>query len=472
MPNLNYVGSSGFGTRPDGTYGPVYTAPPDLTHGAAATDYPVYDISTGKNVSVKTGKPWVGPFPVGWVDAYSKAAGGGRGVQVPFAPAGTEINPNDPSQRYRAANIVKQPDVAGAQSELMKTFQDTAQQSLKGFSDYLKTFQTDLSNARGATAAATNITPTVNALTQAQAGYASDLSGANTAYQQALAESAARQRGVVGEAQGLLPMYDTAAKNAEDAQLAALQRQLSQYKITTGTPTSLGGDEERMLLQGVQNIMLPIEQAKINQRYSILSGMALPVESNIGGANINYAGSFLPGIAGSKYGSARDLATTIQNLKTQVANMSTQQAIAFMQAQGIPAQIMQQVLSGQISELGGLSNLESLSNYQGLQDILGAYPSQPVGYNVSTPGYPMTGPRYPTSANTLGANPPSVVSPARSGVLGDISGGIPYAPLPGSIGGAPYTPQSPVPTYSPIPQSNLTPEQYQQLFATVNSMGY
>jgi hypothetical protein len=69
-PFLNYPGSSGFG--PIGTgYGRVYTAPPDPNAGPA--DYPLFDASTGKLISRKTGKSWSGALPPGWVAPYGSA---------------------------------------------------------------------------------------------------------------------------------------------------------------------------------------------------------------------------------------------------------------------------------------------------------------------------------------------------------------------------------------------------------------
>lgn len=429
---LSYPGSSGYGVRPDGSYGPMYTPAPQA---AASTvgDYPVFDVSTGKLKSVRTGKPWTGALPAGWIDPYAGGGSTGPGVKVPFS--NETINPNDPAQRYKPVDILKSPDVAAAQQDLMKTFRDTASTSLKGFSDYLNSFQSDLANARKATAAATDIGPTVTALTGAAGKYGSDLAASNEAYRKALADSAARQRGVIGQEQAALPLYNTALDNIKAAQLAALQHQVGRYKLGTGTPTSLGTDEMRILARGAAEAALPIEMAKINKQYDIY-GQALPVEAGIGGANISYAGTFLPTIAGAEYGAGTNLATTIQGLKNQVANMSTSQAIAFMQAQGIPPQIMQQVLSGQITELGGLSALEDQSRYRGLQDVLGTYLSQPVGYNAAMPGLPTYAPGTyrPGTGNTLASGGPITVTPGAPG------GGIPYHPITGAPGGTPWTP--------------------------------
>lgn len=439
---LSYPGSSGYGVRPDGSYGPMYTAPPTASDTTAAVgDYPVMDVATGKLKSVKTGKPWTGALPQGWSNPYTQAGGSTQGVKVPYSDK--TINPNDPNQRYQAVNITKSPDIASAQSDLMKEFNQNASNTLKGFTDYLSSFQSDIANARKATAAATDISPTVSALTKATGQYGSDLSASNAAYQKALADAAANTRGVVTQANATLPMYDTALNNIEGAQLAALQHNVGRYKLGTGTPTSLGTDEMRILSRGAAEAALPIELQKVQQRYNILGQMALPVEQQIGGQNISYAGSFLPSVAGARYGAETALPTTIQNLKNQVANMSTSQAIQFLTAQGIPANVIQQVLSGQIGNVAGLSNLEDMANYRGLQDVLGTYLSQPLGYNLGTGPLPVYNPsRYastlPTTGNTLTATgAPTTVSPAYP------TGGYTYQPIMGATGGAPFVPQTP-----------------------------
>jgi len=324
-----------------------------------------------------------------------------------------QINPNDPNQRYKAVNITKQPDVNAAKDDLMTTFKKNADTALQDFSSYLNNFKTDVATARTAAAKANDITPTVNALQSAQTQYSGDLSAADKSYQQALATGAANERGVVQQAQATLPQYNTAINNVENLQMDQLQKQLSRYKLGSGTPMSLGGDEEAQLIKGAREVATPLELAKIEKQQQILQGMALPVEQSIAGQNINYSGSFLPGVAGSRYGSATSTANSIQNLRNAVAGMTQQQAVAFMQAQGVPAAIMQQILSGEIGSLGGLSQLESSANYQGLQDVLGAYPSQPQAYNMQTGGFP-TYPRRTggTGTNNLGApNAPTVVAP-------------------------------------------------------------
>lgn len=401
-------------------------------------DYPLFDASTGKLISRKSGKPWAGALPPGWVNPYGSAASAAsaQGVQVPYAPPGTMINPNDPTQRYKPVDIIKSPDIASAQQELMKTFQDSASASLKDFNTYLSNFKNDLGAARAAGKAATDpatIASDIASMRGNQSRYEAALQGDMGALADINRENAAAQQGIVSQANAILPQYDSAAKAVADQQMQAVQRQLSRYKMGTGTPRSGGTDEERLLADAAARVYAPFEQGKIDRQLNLLTGLALPVQRDIANRATAAAAGFNPQAQGEIFRSGMATQRDVQNLRDTVANMSYQQALQFMQAAGIPAQIMQQILSGQISQLGALGQLEDQSRYRGLHDILGVYPSQPMGFSNRTPPLPNYPSRYPVTGNTL--NPGN--APEEGGPLGDIPGGIPYTGLPGSIGGPP-----------------------------------
>lgn len=440
-PFLNYPGSSGYG--PIGTgFGRVYTPPPTTDSGPA--DYPLFDASTGKLISRKTGKPWVGAMPPGWVNPYGSAASAAsaQGVQVPYAPPGTMINPNDPTQRYKPVDIVKSPDIAKGQEDLMKTFQDSAAASLKDFNTYLSNFKNDLTAARTAGKAATDpatIAQDIASMRGQQEQYASGLQGDVSQLSDINRASAAAEQGIVTQANAILPQYDAAAKAVADQQMQEVVRNLSRYKMGTGTPTSAGGDEARILAAEAAKVYAPFEQAKIDRQLNLLTGLALPVQRDITNRATYAASQFNPQAQGEIFRSGRATERDVQNLRDTVASMSYQQALQFMQAAGIPANIMQQILSGQISQLGALGQLEDQSRYRGLQDVLGVYPSQPMGFSNRTPPLPNYPSRYPGTSNTLNpGNAPLTVD--GGGPLGNIPGGIPYTGLPGSLGGPPFAP--------------------------------
>jgi hypothetical protein len=304
---------------------------------------------------------------------------------------------NDPSKRYAPISIPKNPDISDATSKLIDNFKTTADQSLKDFSDYLTNFKSDTAAAREAGKASTDVGPTISNLQNYRTQYNGGLDDATNRYRSALDAGQASENNIVNQAQGDLGLYDKAAQDVADRQQQAVMQQLSRYKLSTGTPTSLGSDEIKMLAQGVQDVQLPTQFAKAQQRYNVLGQYALPVARDIIGQNTNFAGSFLPAVAGSRFSANTGIENNIQNLKTQVANMSFDDATRYMQSLGIPWALQSQILSGDISNLGGLNALESGSRYQGLQDKLGVNVTQPQGYSFSAGVPPVYDTSYPSS---------------------------------------------------------------------------
>lgn len=229
----------------------------------------------------------------------------------------------------------------------------------------------------------------------------------------------------------MLPSYDAAVNNVRNLELASLGPYMARYKLRTGTPTSASGAEVATLANAVAKVAAPFELQKIQKGYDILGNQALPNEQRIGANEIGFAGSYLPGTAGSIYQSNVNTATAIQGLKDRVAGMTMQNAIAFMQAARVPVDVQAQVLGLQLDELGKLVSLSGQANYQGLQYLPGANVEQPYGVNMNLPGYPTVSPRLPQRGPAV--LPRNVV--AAGGV-------VPYAtPVQRGI---PGTPESPV----------------------------
>lgn len=421
--NLNYVGSSGYGVLPGGRYG-LLSTPPKPPTGPSRQDYAVWDLTTGKTVSVLTGKPFSGVDP-------RTGKNFNNGVESAPSAASAASMPSF-GDRYQAREVIKSPAVATATEQLMEQFRKTADSALSDFGATLNQFKTDLTAGRALSREAQNLTPTVEALSAAQRGYDTSLTGADEAYRRALEDAAARERGVVEQANATLPAYDEALNRIIANQNDLAMRNFSRYKMGTGTPRSMGGSDTAILANAALQASLPLEQAKIQRRYDILSGMALPTEERIAGRAIGYGGSFLPSIAGSRYGSQTTLATTIQGLRERVANMSYTDAVNYLRASGIQAELQTAILSGQAGTLGQLAGLEEASRYRGLEDVAGVPLSQPVYYNMGLPNYPQFPTRYPTTGTygvqtpRLASNGPVTVSPttatqAAPGGLGGMS---------------------------------------------------
>lgn len=322
-------------------------------------------------------------------------------VKVPYSDR--YINPNDPNQRYNPVDIVKSPDIDSARTTLMDTFKKGAADALTGFDDYLGQFKDMLNVARTKSSQATDPSQTIARLRQLENRYDTSLDANGQEYRDLNSDTAARERAIVQESRDLLPSFDTARDRVRDLQTQMLQNQVSRYKAGSGTPRSLGSSEEAQLVNGAGRIAVPLELAKINQRYDILSRYALPVEQDIAGRETNRIASYTPAQLAAQFQAGTFTATTIQQLLQQTSQMAQEDAVRFMQAIGVPEQIRQQILSGQITELGALNQLEDQSRYRGLQDVLGAMPTQTQTYSTGTPGYPAPS-RYggPSTVNIYG----------------------------------------------------------------------
>ena len=426
----------------------MFTGPPAPgTPTDTSLDYGLYNGSMV--VSRKTGKPWNGKEPrsgkmfkqgIEVPDVQAEA-----GVKVPYS--NEVINPNDPTQRYKPVDIVKSPDISAATSDLLETFKKSANDSLKDFSQYLQEFKANTGAALDASkAAVAGIPPTINTLNANQGKYNADLAASLAAHDAALEKSkaeyealnaanAATQRGIVEKGYNELPSYDKAGNAIAERQMQEVLKNVSRYKLGTGTPTSLGGDESRILAQGAADVMLPLKQSQIARRYDLFGNEA-NVERGLYGNEQNRVATFNPyvaaqefaaqqGTAQQQFQSGQATAQTIQALRERVAGLTYQQALQFFNLIGVPEQIRAQVLGEQINNLGKLAQLEDQSRYRSLQDKLGANLSQPQYFGFSAPGFPAP-PRYNNSppyvppiappstatlANPRRGNEPIVIAP-------------------------------------------------------------
>lgn len=370
--------------------------------------------------------------------AFSGAIGG-QSYTAGKSPAQVQ---NDTTSRYQPVNIVKSPEIAGATDKLIGAYGDNLNLEKNNFTDFLDAARTAKDAATSSFQSdikAYNPTDFSNTLNDLNSRYAAaggvtnaNFSGTsddlNNQYSGILSDLAGKENAGVQKAYDLLPQYDTAGDRIGDAQTSALIQQLSRYKLGSGTPMSLGSDEQQRLIEGVANVRLPLEQQKIQRQYDTLTGLEIPIEQQQAQRGISQLTGFTYPNVQSRYGNdmnllntnyshAYDAATQIQNLKVQTAGLGIQDAVKYMQAIGVPAVLQQQVLGGDISNLSGLSSLYGGSRYQGLQDENGVYVSQPFGSTFNSPGYAPVASRYSgavpnTSAPLASGNPAQVATPA------------------------------------------------------------
>jgi hypothetical protein len=204
-----------------------------------------------------------------------------------------------------------------------------------------------------------------------------------------------RQRDIVSRANALLPEYDTAAQAIADRQLQLVGKRVNRYKLGSGTPRSLGGNELSLLQQGAADVLLPLEQAKIAKRYDLLGNEA-GVENNLTNRETSRLSQFQPMIYGAQFNSQAEAEKAIQTFKMSAASQQWQNVIQMLQQPAVAAEVRNRILQGDAQLLAAITQLRSANTYQGLEDRNGVQISQPVGYNLGTPGYPAPSgaPRY------------------------------------------------------------------------------
>lgn len=406
LKSLNYAGSA------------QGMPPPDSFKGELATDYPVTNY-TGMMFNARTGLPFNGKNP--WNGKTYKQGVAVDDAEGPLGSDGEPIDPANVAERYKPVDIIKSPEIAGATSKLLETFKKGAEDSLKGFDDFMGEFKTANTEALGKSRSATNIDPYIDTARDQQARYSDALDRSATDYAALNQDDRARQQDILTRTNALLPEYDRSANAIGDRQLQELTKRISRYKAGSGTPTSLGSDELRIAARGAADVLLPLEQAKIDRKFNILSNLELPMEQRYTDRETNRIANFNPQIAAQQFQTGQATESTIQGLKMQVAQMSFQDAERYMRSLGVPEQLKQQILSGQIGQLGQLAQLEDMSRYRGLNDVLGANLSQPVGYSMATGGLPSPSrysprgpgaiPGMPAGAPALASNTPIEVDP-------------------------------------------------------------
>jgi hypothetical protein len=309
------------------------------------------------------------------------------------APGAPQIDPNDPNQRYKAVDVVKQPDVAGETSDLLKQFKDGADKTLKGFDDYVNEFKSAAGSAITKQQQSTDVGPVTGALAGAQSRYAGSLGQDSQDYQALNQKTAAAETGIVDRANSMLGDYDTALNNAENLAQQRVTGAVSRYGAgknasAGGVNMGMGGDIASITAQKSYEASLPYEQAKINKKYDILQNLDLPVQRDIASRETSRIAQFNPAVAASIYGSDQDTQLKIHSLKSAAAQQDWQTALEILKVPEIAAQVRNQILAGDTSLLGALSQLQSQSHYQGLQDLLGVNVSQPKYFSPGNLNYP------------------------------------------------------------------------------------
>lgn len=365
-----------------------------------------------------------------------------------YSPTGPDYtstftgNPNDPNyfeNRYQAKSLVTAPEVAGQTDSLLnftrgqnanagRTFQQILADATAAQGVSRDQLAGDLAkwDTSGSEANIRDMTGQYQANTRDAAGnlisrYNTELGDYGTNLNRLVSDQ-------IGRENGLLPEYDKSLNDIADAQTRAAIQNLSRYKLRSGTPTSMGGDEFKILGDSIAAGRLPLERERIGRRFDLAASQGGLQR----GAASDIASRRLAGISGfeaplrtqtndSVYNSGMGAEKSIQALRQATAGLGFREAQSYMASMGVPQELAQQVIRNNISNLSALAGLDKASHERTIWDREGAQLSQPQSYLGGYPNPGGGGNRYPVRT------PQSRFAPlgARRGFSGD-SGGDGY----------------------------------------------
>ena len=311
------------------------------------------------------------------------------GVQVPYS--NKVINPNDPSQRYSGISVPKLPDEIAQEGALQKEI-TAGTDALKPFSAHLSEAAASLPGIFNKAQASFDPSQTINTLNSRQTAFDTSTNQAMSDYRGLNAQTAANEKDILAQEQAQIPVYDQNAQDAARQQLGMLQGQVSRYKMGSGTPTSMGSAEQEIMGAGAAKILVPMETAKIAAQFGVYrDSMASALD--IANREQTRIGQFNPMIAQQQLQTGQLTANTIQQLRTIAQQMDQQSATQFLTALGMAPEMQQRLLAGQLAAQGAMAQFQTGNRYLGLQDVLGATPTQPQFYGTNIGRYPNQG-RY------------------------------------------------------------------------------
>lgn len=267
-------------------------------------------------------------------------------------------------------------------------------------------------------------------------GFGEGLSGE---YRTMNAATRAEQERLMAERRGELDRYgnflDTDIRNLARGDVNNVMGKYRGSKSASGGFVAGGSSADQPLAETFYlRRMLPYYDKLHSERLNTI-GADIGQQREFANADVNRYG-FDWGMQSNLRGNEAQTAQLLYTLAQQVKQMAPQQAMAYLQTMGLPAQLAQQIMSGQISNLGAIGSLLPFGRYEGLE--------YKPGMDVEQPLYPVS--RYP-DAMPYGGDLPlmsaypgaSAMTPEGGAIEGPANryGGTPMS---APTGGVRYTP--------------------------------
>lgn len=377
--------------------------------------------------NIETSQPIYGPN--GLIIGYTKAKTRSYGVPTEGSQYATLATPNSGVTKPIAAPAIPQFDVTKTvkQPAIAKAIDTTLGQQQAVQTDLNKSFQDYLEEARQLNAqnraqlskdqAAFDTTKIEQSLPETNRQYEAAQTNVSDQMAQRNRDYAAQTQATLDKLANENKAYETAAQAVADQAVARAQRLNNVNQILSGTPTSTSGDRQGRALQAYIDVNVPLQRELANRNYDLTANIERPLQRELYGNDQTLLGR--QSSLATDYAN-RDTSTQqyLQQLKMQTAGMSRAQAQSYLQSLQIPFQVAQQIIAGDISNLGAIQALDEKANwytvstpYDASRQPAVAYPGYSAPPSRAYPNYPDLG--YPQTGTTPGASTPSAsTSPA------------------------------------------------------------
>lgn len=404
-------------------YGGVPIAPGQATadaarkirFGNATEDYAVFNTATQRYESAKSGTPWTG-------EIRGTSGGYASGGKLSTAPAAT--TPTLP--QFTVTQTQKQPGIATATGNLLQQQQAGAAQTASTFENFLNEArqvaaqgkqQLATDQAAFDTSKLETQLPAINRTYETnQNNITGDMAARNKAYADETAATLARLNAENAR-------YESAARGVADKAIANATARTNLYQLTSGTPTSGSGNLTNRYIRAAADIETPLQRELSARRYNQITDIERPYARELYGQDQSLLGR-RSALESDYAGRQESTARYLSDLKMRVAGMSRAMAQDYLRSLGLPIEIQQRIIAGDIANLSGIQALDERANFYTVNTPF----DESRLPQITTPSYSMPSRSYSGGGDPMLPQVPRAVSyspdPAVAGAPSSGTGAI------------------------------------------------
>lgn len=330
-------------------------------------------------------------------------------------------------QQFDVTKTVKQPGVANATDALLAQQQQQAAQTASAFQSFLNEAR-DVNAANkvqlAKDQAAFDTSRLETQLPQVDAAYRAGQTGITDEMAKRNTDFAAETADTLNRLRAENDRYAAAARGVADKAIANATARTNLYQLTSGTPTSGSGALTNRYIRNVNDIEAPLQRELSLRNYDLIANTERGYDREIYGQDQALLGR-RSSLEADFAARTTDTAKYLNNLRMQVAGMSRAQADSYLRSLGLPFDISQRIIAGDIANLSGIQQLDDRANFYTVNTPF----DESRLPQVVTPTYAMPNRTY-TGGGAV--NVPQVVAPSPSpAVAGAPMGTTRYNPATG-----------------------------------------